>query len=162
MTNPLWSNLFRKPAALRSELTELWLATPLFQDIPRRAVEHLVADMHPRDYAAEESVFRVGERGAGAVLIHSGSVSIRSGDIELARLEHGDFFGEIALAIDEPRTADAIAVEPTRLVFLLRADVEEWIERAPALGGRFALNLARIIASRLRRANALLSELTPQ
>lgn len=158
MSNPLWSNLFRRPASLREELADMWRATPLFENIARREIEKLVAHMHPREYGAGESVFRAGERGAGAVLIHDGAVSIRSGETELARLQRGDFFGEIALAIDEPRTADAIAVAPTRLVFLLRADVEEWIEHSPRLGGRFALNLARVVAHRLRRANALLAE----
>ncbi len=157
MSDPIWANLFRKPHSLRDQLAALLTATPLFDDVPQREVRRLVANMHARDYASDERIFSTGERGAGAVLIHSGLVSIRSGDVELARLSVGDFFGEIALAIDEPRTADAVALEPTRLVFLLRADIEEWMERSPVLGGRFALNLARVIAARLRHANEMLS-----
>ena len=158
MSSAMWTNLFRPSASPEAELTALLLATPLFEGIPRRDVVRLINALHARDYAAGEYIFRTGERGAGAVLIRQGDVSIRSGNTELAQLGAGDLLGEIALAVDEPRTADAVAITPVSLVFVLRLDIEEWIDRAPAQGARLALNLARVIARRLRHANQLLTD----
>ena len=69
----------------------------------------------------------------------------------------GDFFGEIALAEPEKRTADAIAVENSRLVYFLKQDLEEWIEYEPRLGGRFLMNLSAILAKRLFEANKVIA-----
>ncbi|MFT5505527.1 MAG: CRP-like cAMP-binding protein, partial [Gammaproteobacteria bacterium] len=50
---------------------------------------------------------------------------------ELSKLDRGDFFGEIALAENDQRTAAAYALEDSRLVYFLKQDLEEWIETEP-------------------------------
>ena len=102
-------------------------------------------------------MFKQDDRGAGAALILSGQVAVRSGNTTLAELSSGDFFGEVALAVDERRTADAIACEDTELVFFLRHELEEWIEQAPREGAQLGLNLALILGNRLRKANQMLA-----
>ena len=69
------------------------------------------------------------------------------------------FFGEIALAENDKRTADAQCVKPCRLVFFLKQDLEEWIDIEPRLGNIFLMNLASTLAQRLQIANQLLSQL---
>jgi len=91
------------------------------------------------------------------VLIRSGGVEIKAGEKLLAELQSGDFFGEVALIIDEPRTADALATEDSELIFFLRSDLEEWIQRSPSNGAQFMLNIAKVLAARLRHTNILLS-----
>ena len=161
MTNllhPSWHNWFRPRPGLIEEIAGLWAATALFRDIPAREVRKLASSMQPRIYRSGEAVFEKGDLGAGAVLILSGEVSIRAGEVELARLGRGDFFGEVALVSDERRTARALAdAAETRLVFLMQAELEEWIDRSPRMGARFALNLASVLADRLRRTNDMVS-----
>ncbi|TNF37074.1 MAG: cyclic nucleotide-binding domain-containing protein [Gammaproteobacteria bacterium] len=154
---PLWNNLFRRPGDRISEVTDLWMQTPLFENISYRKCRELVHNMHPRHYKAAEKVFNSGDIGTSVVLIHHGSVDIRAGDKILAELREGDFFGEVALIIDEPRTADAVAAEESELIFFLRSDLEEWIQRSPRDGAQFMLNIARVLAARLRHTNILLS-----
>lgn len=158
MKNFLWANIFKQTSSEISQITEYWQNTPLFKDIPARHIADLVEKMHVRNYQAEEVVFREGDQAAGAILILQGQVRIMADETELAKLEAGDFFGEIALAENDKRTADATCISPCRLVFFLKQDVEEWIEVEPRLGTVFLMNLASTLAQRLQRTNAMLAE----
>lgn len=156
MPHPLWSNFFRRREPQNRRIARLWGETTLFRDVPQRAIRQLTDGMHPRRYQSDERIFSRDDRGAGAALILSGQVEIRVGGALLATLGEGDFFGEVALAVDERRTADAVATEGTEVVFFLRHELEEWIEQSPREGARLALNLSLILAERLRRANQMI------
>lgn len=151
--HPIWQNLFRPRPDRLTASTRLWQNTPLFGGISERRARQLVAGMHHRRYRDGEAVFRQGDAGAGAALVYSGGVDIRAGETLLAELEPGDFFGEVALVNDEPRTADAWARGETELLFLMRPNLHEWVQRSPRSGSRFMTNLAQVLAGRLRRAN---------
>jgi len=155
--HPLWQNLFTKKDDRTSQVTEMWMSTPLFEKISKRECRDLVKTMHPRFYKKGEIVFNSGDIGASIVLIRSGAIEIKATDKLLAELVAGDFFGEVALIIDEPRTADAIANEDSELIFFLRSDLEEWVKRSPKSGAQFMLNIATVLAARLRHTNILLS-----
>jgi len=155
--HPLWQNLFRPKEDRITEVTEMWMATPLFEKISLRECRDLVKSMHPRQYKSGESVFSSGDIGTSIVLIRSGGIEIKAADKLLAELMAGDFFGEVALIVDEPRTADAIATEDSELIFFLRSDLEEWVKRSPESGAQFMLNIATVLAARLRHTNILLS-----
>ncbi len=157
LQHPLWHNLFRKKDDRITEVSRMWMETPLFEKISAKECRELVKTMHPRHYKKGELVFNSGDIGASIVLIRSGSIEIKATDKLLAELTAGDFFGEVALIIDEPRTADAIATEDSELIFFLRSDLEEWVKRAPKSGAQFMLNIATVIAARLRHTNILLS-----
>jgi len=157
MDNIFWSNIFRSGDSELQTIARLWQQTPLFDDIPERQIELLCGKMHLRRFEEGETVFKQGDQGAGAILVLEGGVRIMADKTELARLESGDFFGEIALAAPERRTADAIATRASRLVYMLRQDLEEWIEYQPRLGARFLLNLSAALAQRLFEANRRLA-----
>ena len=158
MGNIFWSNIFKSADNELQTISRLWQHTPLFEGIPQRQTEFLCAKMHLRQFKADEVIFSLGDQGAGAILVLDGSVKIMASATELALLESGDFFGEIALAATERRTADAIANSATRLVFFLKQDLEEWIEQEPRLGARFLMNLSSALAQRLYRANELIAK----
>ena len=156
--DPFWKNLFRKKADKVEVMTRLWLATPLFSGIPARVCRQLVSRMQPRRYKPGEVIFNAGELGAGAVLIVSGKVSVQSGGTVLATLNQGDFFGEVALVNDDPRTADALAETDCELMFLMRQEIEEWVRCAPKFGVIFMSNIAHILAARLSRVNQMATD----
>ena len=158
MSHIFWSNIFnRQPGELQS-IVQLWKGTPLFEGIPTRHILFLSKKMHIRSFTTGETIFQQGNQGAGALMVLEGSVRIMVRKTELALLEVGDFFGEIALAEPEKRTADAYAVENSRLVYFLKQDLEEWIEYEPRLGARFLMNLSSTLAKRLFEANKLIAD----
>lgn len=153
----IWATFFRKKDPWHETVARLWAETPFFGGIPFSEIKKLAKIMHRRTYQPDEFIFHTGDQGAGAAIILSGQVEIRFGDTLLTSLHKGDFFGEISLVLDERRTADALATEPTELVFFLRPDLDEWISRAPHHGARLSANLAHVLAKRLLHANQMAS-----
>jgi CRP/FNR family transcriptional regulator, cyclic AMP receptor protein len=158
MNNFFWSNLFKHKDSEINTIAEYWSNTPLFKDIPRRHITSLSENMHIRNYQQDEIVFREGDQGAGVILVLEGQVKIMALDTPISVLEKGDFFGEIALAENDKRTADAVCASNCRLVFFLKQDLEEWIEVEHYLGLLFLKNLASTLAQRLHQANLLLAD----
>lgn len=154
----LWSNIFRRYDPWHQTVASLWSNTPLFTDISNRELMRLVQAMHPRQYQSGEMIFRANDVGAGAAMIMSGKVAIQTNGVTLAELGPGDFFGEVSLVLDERRTADAIALSRSELVFFLRIDYEEWITRSPHYGAILSRNLAYTLAERLQHANRVIAE----
>lgn len=155
--NIFWSNIFKPGDSELQTITGLWEQTPLFANIPSRQTALLCSKMHVRPFKAGETIFTQGDQGAGAILVLEGEVRIMANKTQLALLETGDFFGEIALAAPERRTADATATTASRLVYFLKQDLEEWIEYEPRLGARFLMNLSAALAERLYEANRLIA-----
>ncbi len=160
MTNFFWTNFSKQTTSEVEIITSYWQQTPLFKHIPKRHIANLAENMHLRSYQQDEWVFRSGDQGAGAIMVLEGEIRISARQTTLAELETGDFFGEIALAENDKRTADALCVKPCRLAFFLKQDLEEWIDVEPRLGNVFLMNLASTLAQRLHIANQLLSQQT--
>jgi len=157
-TSSLWGGLFRQKKPWYENVAEMWANTPFFKNIPVKEIRNLSKNMHLRTYQADEVIFHHGDQGAGAAMIISGRVEIRYDGAVLATLERGDFFGEIALVLEERRTADAVAIDTCELVFFLRLDYEEWIHRKPQHAAKLSTNLAHVLAQRLLHANKMLSD----
>jgi CRP/FNR family transcriptional regulator, cyclic AMP receptor protein len=95
--------------------------------------------LRTRKYARGESIFLTGDPGVNLCIIESGRVKLTLTSAELGRevaLDHlgpGDMFGELALLDGEPRSADAIAIEPTRLLLLSRDDFRGFLMSHPSV-----------------------------
>ncbi len=149
----IWSRPFRNRPQWQDAAAAICLNHCLFRDIPERSIRQIVTHMHPRHYRRGESIFEMGKAGAGAMLIIDGEVAIMADAVELTRLQRGDIFGEVALATDLPRTARAVAESDVELVFFLRSDLDEWIERKPREAARLLVNLSTMLAERLMERN---------
>ncbi len=138
----------------------------MFRDISDRGLKEIRSLCHLRDYAAGEHIFREGEPGVGMYVILDGVIDIyhRDGKREkhLATLESGDFFGELALLEELPRTASAAAKNHARIIGFFRPDLMSILDRKPRLGGQVMLNMAKLIGQRLIHANMELEKLDSQ
>jgi MFS family permease len=94
---------------------------PMFAPLSLAVKERLAARLVPVDVSAGETVVRAGDVGDRFYIIDSGAVRI---GLDGAEKENGagDYFGEIALLRDVPRTATVTATIATRLFALERAD----------------------------------------
>jgi len=153
----LLRNIFR-PEKKSEGISGLLRSIPVFADLKEREIWELEQITHRRSYKEGEVVFHEGEPGVGMYIIEEGSVKIyiSSSDcqeIELAQLASGEFFGEVALLEDEPRSATVVAMEPTTLIGLFKPDLLDLIDRNPEAGVKIILKLSQILAARLRHTH---------
>lgn len=104
-------------------------------------------------------IFREGEKGDKLYIVLDGRVRISKfipgvGEEALAVLDRGDFFGEMALIDDKPRSADAKAHESDATVLSIdRATLNEILSMDPNASLQFLNLLCRMISRRLREIN---------
>ena len=104
-------------------------------------------------------IFREGERGDKLYIVLDGRVRISKfipgvGEEALAVLDRGDFFGEMALIDDKPRSADAKSHEQDATVLSIdRATLNEILSMDPHASLQFLNLLCRMISRRLREIN---------
>src|ERR671936_523514 len=89
--------------------------------------------------------------GFAFFVIEEGAAIVTSGTHELATLGPGDFFGEIALLDDCPRTATVTATSPVNLVVMLGRDLKMFEQEWPEASER----LKDAVAERLQRSATL-------
>ena len=118
---------------------------------PRRSTASPRSPARSRSPAGH-AIVQQGQVGNGLYVVVSGAVRIAAGDADLARLGPGEFFGELAVIDQQPRTATAMAEEGTVCLALASWDLIALLERDSDL----AMNLLRELAGRLRRADAQL------
>ncbi|KAB2940390.1 MAG: cyclic nucleotide-binding domain-containing protein [Hyphomicrobium sp.] len=102
-----------------------------------------------RRFEPEERIFTQEDEGSTMYVVRSGQVAIMSGGAVLDTIGPGGTFGEMALIDGSPRSATAIAREPTEAAVIDERAFLYLVERNPG----FALDLLRRLARRLRRMN---------
>ncbi|MCM2269963.1 MAG: cyclic nucleotide-binding domain-containing protein, partial [Thermoanaerobaculia bacterium] len=124
---------------------------PLFQELSLDDLLALDGALRRVDFLPEEVIFEEGTVGDDFYLVSEGEVSVRTGrgeqQVERARLKAGDFFGEMALFDDEPRSATCVAASACALLALDRGRFHSLIAQLPALG----LAICKTLTQRLRR-----------
>lgn len=100
-------------------------------------------------YAAEDRVFSIGEPGNRMYVVKSGQVNLVSYGTVLENVRPGGIFGEMSLIDGEPRSANAIAMEPTTLAPIDKTAFAYLVSRDP----NFALGIMQRLAERIRRMN---------
>jgi CRP-like cAMP-binding protein len=145
----------------RADAVEALKAVPLFAGLKDAALRKVLRILHERTYKAGEVIFREGEPGNGMYIVRKGAVRIvirmpDGSEKQLAQLTERQFFGEMALLEQAPRSASAVAAEPTQLLGFFVPDLENLIERDAALGSQVLWKLAWLMAIRLRTMNETL------
>lgn len=101
------------------------------------------------DVASGEQVIEEGQEGERLFVVVEGSFSIARQGVELAKLQAGSHFGEMALLNRRPRTATVTALEPSRLLQLDRASFQHLLATEPRIGAHILLRFAETLSLRL-------------
>ena len=146
----LWSNLFSKNGS-REDTRKLLKNTKIFTSLNRRQLDSIDRIVYERFFQAGETVFQQGDPGIGMYIIQSGSIYIVQMPAEhiLAELTAGDFFGEIALLNETPRSASAIAKSDCTLLCVSQPDLLGLFKRDPKLGVKVLTALSQITGQRV-------------
>ena len=107
-------------------LADTLAAVPFFSGLDAASIDRVGRGMRTRRFRRGEVIFHLGDPGDALFIVTSGAIKIMlpsdTGDEAiLATLRAGDVFGELALLDGAPRSATAVALEPSETLILPRA-----------------------------------------
>jgi len=132
----------------------------LFNNVSEEELTRLSSIMSEQDVRKDGIVVSRDEVGNSMFLILKGRMKVviqgdNGREVILTILKAGEFFGEMALLDELPRSASGVAAEDAKLLVLHRAQFAEHIAKSPTT----ALNVMSELSRRLRRADEIISNL---
>jgi len=122
---------------------------PFFSSLPDTELRAISERLQRERYLKGQVIFSEGQEGDALYLIDSGQVKVVTGPAEeekiLAYLGPGNFFGELALLLDEPRSATVRVVIDVEVWVLRKGELEDLLEDHPII----ALQMSRELSRRL-------------
>lgn len=97
-------------------------SVPLLAGLTQTQLDRLARSSGEGIYPAGDLIVRQGEKGSGLFLLLDGTAEVRRGGEVRTVLGPGQFFGEAALLVDAPRTADVRATSDVTCLILHRWD----------------------------------------
>jgi CRP/FNR family cyclic AMP-dependent transcriptional regulator len=135
-------------------------AIPLFEGLDNNDLNWLGARARRRVFTAGANIITAEQPGEAVYIILHGTVKIHveqvdGRDVVLAILGTGDTLGEMSLIDSSGRSASAITLEDSLLLWMDKSAFQEALRQFPAV----AQNLVRILSARVRLANELIQAL---
>ncbi|PIE02290.1 MAG: cyclic nucleotide-binding protein [Acidobacteria bacterium] len=133
---------------------EFFSSVPLFDGFEKEDLERILKLTSRREYSKDRILVHENDSGESFFLILNGKVKVTAEgqdgkEVILSFLGPGEFFGELALVDDEPRSANVTAVEQTTVLILHRNDFLTLLET----NGQMMKKFMSILSKRLRHAN---------
>ena len=129
---------------------------PLFKGFSNSQLLKILQLAFIKEYATGITLFHEVSHGDVMYVMLSGSAEVLTKDATLkervvAKLEKGEFFGELALINDDVRTATVRITAPTRLLVITRRAFQHMLNTDPATTATILLEFLRILSQRLRK-----------
>jgi CRP/FNR family cyclic AMP-dependent transcriptional regulator len=129
----------------------------LFERLSAKDLEALAAVIDSQKYAADEVIFHAGDLGESMFIVDYGEVELYIKDtagqkIVLTSVQKNEFFGDLSMLDNKPRSATARALIETELLILDRGDLHLLFER----NADAALSMMAAMSHMLRKADKLL------
>lgn len=122
---------------------ELLRRVPLFADLDRRELQGIANSLKERTFRAGETVTSEGESAVGFFVIQDGEARVAVGGQDRGRLGAGDYFGEIALIAQTPRTATVTAETDVRCLGMTFWEFRPLVEENGKIAWKMLQSLAR-------------------
>jgi len=121
---------------------------PLFTNLSRRHLKRVASLARTRRFHPGSAIVRSGDPGSTFYVLLDGTARVVTPKGRPHRLKAGDFFGEMALFDDSPRSADVLAEDEVLTMTINCSAFRKLVRSEPAL----AVELLRTLAARLRAA----------
>ncbi|HXV03584.1 MAG TPA: cyclic nucleotide-binding domain-containing protein [Gaiellaceae bacterium] len=118
---------------MASEAAQLLKQVPLFSDLDDRDREAIAGSMKHRTFSSGQQIAVEGESGVGFFVIEDGAATVTVHGDEVRRLGPGDYFGEIALIAQSPRTATVTADSELKTYAMTFWDFRPLVEETPGI-----------------------------
>jgi CRP-like cAMP-binding protein len=129
-------------------------SVPLFSSLNKSQIRTMATTAKERDYRGGDTIVKQGEKGIGFYLILAGQAQVEKSGQPVATLSPGQFFGEMALLDEQPRTADVKATGPVRCLVLSPWEFWSAVGNEPEV----LRTLLKETVRRIRSGPAVLSE----
>ena len=120
-------------ALRKNAKVELIKGVPLFSELGKRELNEVASIADEIDLREGKELTVEGQPGREFFVIIEGDAAVRQGEREINRLGAGDFFGEIALVEDRPRTATVVAETPVRALVITDRSFRTLLDRSPEI-----------------------------
>ena len=133
---------------------------PLFSVLGDEQLESLQKVAIRKDYPRNQVVFAAGEVSQALFIIISGRVKVQVGDddgkeVIITMLGPGEFFGEMSLIDDEPRSASVVTAEASQFIVIRKED----FLNAVKINTDMSMMIMRGLVKRLREADRKIESL---
>ncbi len=136
------------------DIVDMLERTPIFSELTKRDLNALAQTARQRRYAPGEVIVKEGGDAVGCFIVASGEVEVVKGldspdqKEVLATLGPGDFFGEMAIIDDAPRSATVKAIKETECIAITRWDFMAEVQTSPDI----AIQMLPVLVKRIRAA----------
>jgi CRP/FNR family transcriptional regulator, cyclic AMP receptor protein len=131
----------------RDTKVEALRRAPLFAGLSRKELTELAKMTEDVELDKGDVLCREGQRGKEFFVMMDGEVEVTRGGKKLRRLGGGEFFGEVALVEDIPRTATVTATTGVRFFVLTRGSFLRLLDEQPGVERKVLRTLVRRFAS---------------
>jgi len=125
------------PVETLQQVHKMLNAVPFLRSLKQTEIEELALNLNLRHYMKDETIIRQGEPGKLFYLNFKGRVGVYKskliGKKQIATIGPGEFFGEIALIENVPRTATVMGLEDGEMFTLARESFEKVLLTNPAI-----------------------------
>lgn len=129
------------------ELEQLLASVPLTAGLEARTRRRLAEIGKRRSYQADEVIVREGSTGTALYIVLSGTARVEREGEAIGQLSAGDFFGELALIEEHPRSATVVAAAPTECLLFPAWEFTALLNEHPEV----AVPIMRALIARLHR-----------
>ena len=125
-----------------NDKVELIKKVPLFAGGSKSELEQIAQIADEIDLREGKEMTREGSRGREFFVLLEGDAEVTKDGSSINKLASGDFFGEIALVSDSPRTATVTATSPVRALVITDRSFRRLLEKQPEIQRKVLVALA--------------------
>ena len=130
----------------RNQKVELIKRVPLFANCSKHELEEIAHIADEIDLREGKEMTKEGSRGREFFVLLEGDADVTKDGQSINKLSAGDFFGEIALVSDTPRTATVTATSPVRALVITDRSFRRLLDESPEIQRKVLVALAERLA----------------